>query len=165
MFKQLRKLFTGHASSTLGMPMPYTPKLSPTEVTTFSHAGQGPAFQSSNLDASSAERFENSLLNWLRTDIGLKPVSCLGTNTRYWAFTYGMHEVHLAVIGQQHNTSAPTPNLDWILRIEEPEPLAFVAVMEQHFVASERLKRKMQGSGKTRVQFKSTEWLPHADLA
>lgn len=93
--------------------------------------------------------------------MGLKPVARSGTNARYWAFAYGMHEVHLAVIGQQHNTSAPAPNLDWILRIEEPEPLAFVAVIEQHFVASERLKRKMPGSGKTRVQFKSTEWLPH----
>ena len=164
MFKQLRKLFTGHASSTPSLPMPSTPKLLPAKTDALSHTGQGSAFLNSNLDASSAKGFENGLLNWLRTDMALKPVSRSGTNARYWAFAYGGHEVHLSVIGQQNNTSAPAPNLDWILRIEEPEPMAFVAVMAQHFVANSCFKRKMP-SGTVRVQFKSTDLLPHADPA
>lgn len=97
--------------------------------------------------------------------MALKPVSRSGTNARYWSFAYGGQEVHLAVIGQQHNTSTPPAlGIDWILRIEEPAPLAFVAVIEQHFVANSCFKRKML-SGTVRVQFKSTDLLSHADLA
>jgi hypothetical protein len=121
------------------------------------------AFLPSSLNPSSAEAFENGLLHWLRTDMGLKPVARSGTNTRYWAFAHGGQEVHLAVIGQQHNTSTPPePGIDWILRIEEPEPLAFVTVMERHFVANSCFKRKMPG-GTLRVQFKSTDLLSQSE--
>jgi hypothetical protein len=123
------------------------------------------AFPPSSLKPASAEGFENGLLIWLKADMGLNPVERSGTNARYWAFAYGGHEVHLSVIGQQHNTSTPpTPGIDWILRIEEPEPMAFVAVMAQHFVANSCFKRKMSG-GTVRLQFKSTDLLPHADPA
>lgn len=159
MFKQIRKLLTFQRSRNLDMPTRPTPNVPPTEEPPFRQAKQCPTFQISSLATVAAEAFENELLSWLRADMGLTPVARSGTNTRYWAFTYGGQEVHLAVIGQQHNTSAPPEaSMAWILRIEEPEPQAFVAVVAQHFVASNRVKRTMPGGDKIRVQFKSTEW-------
>ena len=113
-----------------------------------------------------ADAFEDRLLEWLQIRLGVKPVSNRGTNTSFWEFEFKGHKVELSVIGQKKNTATPpAPGTDWILRVEEEEPLEFISILEKSFVSTKRLKRKMSHRGKIRMQFKSTELLPESELA
>lgn len=165
MFRLLTKLFAGTRSN--GQDQTPTPasNLPPSGTHALTYGGLKLIVWPHGQDDPAATAFETRLLNWLQTDLGVQAASHAGTNTGYWTFVFAGHEVELAVIGQKHNTSAAVGQaLDWMIRIEEPEPQAFVAVLEKHFVAGSLFKRKMPG-GKTRVQFKSAQLLPHSSLA
>ncbi|MFO7852650.1 MAG: hypothetical protein ACQERS_10475 [Bacteroidota bacterium] len=113
-----------------------------------------------------ADAFEDRLLGWLQIRLEVKPVSNQGMNTSFWEFEFKRHKVTLSIIGQKKNTATPpTPGTDWILRVEEEEPLEFIPILEQSFVSKKRVKRKMSHNNKIRMQFKSTELLPDSDLA
>lgn len=112
-----------------------------------------------------ADAFEARLLTWLQARIGVIPASRTGTNTAYWTFDYNGSQVSLAVIGQKKNSATPpSADTEWLLRIEEAEPMPFTQILEQCFVAKDRVKRKIY-DGKVRVQFKSGELLPDSGLA
>jgi hypothetical protein len=112
-----------------------------------------------------ADSFEDVLLEWLRTRVGVKPVQCQGTNSQFWRFEFNQHMVDLVVIGPGKNTSTPpAPGTDWIVRVQEQEPLEFVRLLESSFAPGNRLERRM-GGGRIRVQFKSSELLPGSELA
>jgi hypothetical protein len=113
-----------------------------------------------------ADAFEDRLLEWLQIRLGVKPVSNQGMNTSFWEFEFKGHKVTLSIIGRKKNTATPpAPGTDWILRVEEEDPMEFVSILEQFFISANRVKRKMSHSGKIRVQFKSTELLPESELA
>ena len=113
-----------------------------------------------------ADAFEDRLLEWLQIRLDVKPVSNQGMNTSFWEFEFKGHKVRLTVIGQKKNTATPpSPGTDWIIRVEEEEPLEFIPILEQSFVSQKRVKRKMSHNNKIRMQFKSTELLPESELA
>jgi hypothetical protein len=112
-----------------------------------------------------ADAFEAKLLRWLQYRVKVKPLSCAGTNTLFWKFDFQGHDVEIAVIGQTKNTSTPpAAGTNWVLRVEENQPLTFIALLEQQFLAAHRVKRKMGDTGKTRVQFKSNELSQNSEL-
>lgn len=112
-----------------------------------------------------ADAFEDRLLEWLQIRLDVKPVSSQGMNTSFWEFEFKRHKVTLSIIGQKKNTATPpAPGTDWILRVEEEEPLEFIPILEQSFVSKKRLKRKMSHNNKIRMQFKSTGLLTGSEL-
>lgn len=112
-----------------------------------------------------ADAFEIRLLNWIQFNLKVKPVSHFGTNTLYWKFDFNGSPVELAVIGQSKNTGMTIADeLEWILRVEEFEPLQFIPVLEKHFANVKRVKRKLDDAGKVRIQFKSLELLGNSQL-
>lgn len=142
--------------------------LSPAGKHSLTHDGRTVIPRSAARDDPAADAFEDRLLEWLQTRLGVAPISHAGTNTFFWKFELSGHEVEVAVIGQKKNTSTPPgPGIDWIIRVEEEEPLEFIRALERCFVSANRPKRKMPDDGKIkiRVQFKSTELLPGSDLA
>jgi hypothetical protein len=113
-----------------------------------------------------ADAFEAKLLRWLQYGVKVKPLSCAGTNTLFWKFDFQGHDVEIAVIGQTKNTTTPpAAGTTWVLRVEEKQPLTFIPLLEQQFVAAHRVKRKLDDAGKTRVQFKSNELSKDSVLA
>lgn len=112
-----------------------------------------------------AEAFELALLGWLEQTVGVTPVSCGGTNALFWEIDYQGRPVELVVVGKLKNTATSAgPGVDWFLRVEEAEPLAFIPLLEGQFTAMPRIRRKVL-DGKIRTQFKSGELLPDSDLA
>jgi hypothetical protein len=112
-----------------------------------------------------ADAFESRLLKWLQYTLKVKPESHFGTNALFWKFDFNGSPVELAVVGQTKNTGANiSDELDWLLRVEEHEPLPFITALEAQFDDSRRVKRKLKHNGKMRYQFKSTELLKDSPL-
>lgn len=98
----------------------------------------------------------------MRNDIGIAPTEAYGTNARYWRFYHEGSLVELAVIGQRKNTCRPpAPGIDWLLRIQQQEPLTLAPVIERYFSAVPRIRRRID-NGAIQIQFKSTELLPES---
>jgi len=111
------------------------------------------------------DAFELSLLSWLQETVGVTPLSCVGTNAYFWEIDFEGQTVSLVVLGKMKNTATPpSSGVDWLLRVEEEEPLKFIPLLETCFQEGPRVKRKME-EGKIRTQFKSTDLRPDSPLA
>ncbi len=105
-----------------------------------------------------ADVFEKHFLEWLWREHRAHPVSCTGTNSFYWQLEIGSKNIQFVIIGKSGKNTATPPSVDWILRVEEAEPLQFIPIIEDQFIAEKRIKRKINDDGeKIRMQFKSTE--------
>jgi hypothetical protein len=120
-----------------------------------------PAVVEQAVDA--AADFERRFLAWLHITFGVLPEGRQGTNAEWWEVEIAGSHV---AIGLVHASSrSPTPEWDWLLRVEEAEPLTFLPAVEAHFEAGSGLRRRMSG-GRIRVQFKSTALVrPFTDQA
>lgn len=111
-----------------------------------------------------ADAFEERLLDWLKHELGIACAEGQGPNSRYWRFYHEGSLVELVVIGQRKNTcKPPSPGIDWLLRIQQQEPLTFAPLIERFFTRVPRTRRTMD-KGVIQVQFKSTELLPDSPL-
>lgn len=100
--------------------------------------------------------FERQFLAWLHIRFGILPTPRMGTNAQWWTFEYGNAAVSFVVVGQTKNGSRPpAPGVDWLLRVEEPEPCTFIERVERHFESGSAVRRAFSG-GRIRVQFTST---------
>ena len=99
--------------------------------------------------------FERQFLAWLHIRFGILPTPHWGTNAQWWAFDYGNASVSFAIVGQTKNGSCPpSPGIDWLLRVEEPEPCTFIESVRRHFAPRSGVRRRFS-NGRVRVQFKS----------
>lgn len=111
------------------------------------------------------DAFEARLLGWLEQELKVKPICHAGSNALFWRVEFNGKTVDLGLVGRHRNHQTQlAPGVDWLLRIEESEPLDFIARIEQHFVDTERIRRRLR-DGKIKIQFKSTELRPESALA
>jgi hypothetical protein len=111
------------------------------------------------------DAFEAKFIAWLEGDLLLKPISHAGSGALFWRVAFHGKTVDIGLIGRLRCPGTPlAEGVDWILRIEEEEPTDFVALVEEQFARTDRVRRRMY-DGKTRVQFKSTELLTESVLA
>ena len=68
---------------------------------------------------------------------------------------YDNAPVSFVIVGQTKNGAPPAPDVAWLLRVEEPEPCAFIERVQRHFEPGLAVRRRMS-DGRVRVQFKST---------
>jgi len=100
--------------------------------------------------------FERQFLAWLHIRFGVLPTPRHGTNAQWWTFEHDGVAVSFVVVGQAKNGACPpSAGIDWLLRIEEPEPCAFIEWVRGHFTPESSVRRRMS-TGQIRVQFKST---------
>jgi hypothetical protein len=103
-----------------------------------------------------AVAFERQFLAWLHIRFGVLPQPRTGTNAEWWTFEYDGTLVSFVIVGQMKNGSRPpSPGLDWLLRVEEPEPCPFIGRVERHFEPGSAVRRRFPG-GRIRAQFKSS---------
>jgi hypothetical protein len=99
--------------------------------------------------------FERQFLAWLHIRLGVLPTPRQGTNAQWWTFEFDRGAVSFVIIGRTKNSSIPpAAGVDWLLRVEEAEPHAFIGLVERHFEPGSWLRRRMS-NGRIRVQFKS----------
>ncbi|MGF1580259.1 MAG: hypothetical protein ACFCD0_12930 [Gemmataceae bacterium] len=123
-------------------------------------------FAKPNYDLYAGCPFERRLLNWLQNTVGVRPYPDSGMNTNFWKFRFQGNKVELAVIRNKQNTALElSPDVEWLIRVEEPEPLKFIHVLEKRFVPKTRVQKNVHYNGTIRMQFKSTELLLDSDLS
>jgi len=80
---------------------------------------------------------------------------CGYLNAHWWTFDYGGATIRFVVVGQTKNgSSPPSPGIDWLLRVEEPEPCTFVEQVQRHFAPGSGVRRRFS-AGRVRIQFAS----------
>src|SRR5262249_50394127 len=108
MLAWIKRLFAGAGRPARSEPAEIAQSdLSPAGTHTLPHGGQTVIPRPYGRNDPAADAFEDRLLEWLQTHMGVTPTSHAGTNTLFWKFEFSGHEVELAVIGQQKNTSTP----------------------------------------------------------
>lgn len=104
-----------------------------------------------------AEAFERRFLAWIHISFGIFPERQAGTNAFWWKFTFNDSDVEAVIVGQRKNTATPpSATTEWLLRVEESEPVEFIKAVERHFTPGSGVRRRMS-DGRTRMQFKSNE--------
>ena len=104
-----------------------------------------------------ADAFEKEFVAWVEQVAKVDLSVNVGTNAQSWEFPYSGHTVRFVIVGQTKNTASPPgPGIDWLLRVEEPEPTFFIERLTLHFSPADRLRRRMH-DGTFRIQFKSNE--------
>jgi hypothetical protein len=100
--------------------------------------------------------FERQFLAWLHIRLGILPKPRMGTNAQWWTFEYNNVPVSFVIVGRTKNGAAPpSPDVAWLLRVEEPEPCAFIERVYRHFGPESAVRRRFS-DGRVRVQFRST---------
>jgi hypothetical protein len=102
--------------------------------------------------ADPAAEFERRFLAWVHITFGVIPEGRQGTNAEWWEVQIGGSPV---AIGFVRAANRDPREWDWMLRIEEAEPLVVLPQVEAHFAEGAGLKRKLP-SGRIRMQFKSS---------
>ena len=100
-----------------------------------------------------AADFERQLLAWLHITFGILPEGRQGTNAEWWEIEIDGAPVAIGLV--RPDGREPQPEWDWLLRVEQSEPLIFLSLVADHFEEGAGLRRRMP-NGRIRVQFKST---------
>jgi len=104
-----------------------------------------------------ADEIERAILDLAARLRCAPPVRGQGTNASYWRFSFDGRMTDFHVVAQDRNTAMPpTGRVEWLLRIQEPDPPLFARTVEERFFSpGSGLARAM--SGGVRTQFKSTD--------